>query len=267
VVANCAALPDTLLESELFGYKAGAFTGAHKDKPGRFALASGGTLFLDEIGDVAPAVQVRLLRVLQDRSFEPLGGTRTERADCRLVLATNRSLDELVQSGEFRQDLFYRISVVRVTLPPLRRRKEDIHLLCEHFVARFNRLQDKEVSGVAPETAAILAGHDFPGTVRELENIIEHAFVMCRAGMIEPHHLPVSLRPATGPLGAAPAEAPCSLREAERRAIVEALERNQGHRQKAADELGIHKTTLFRKIAAHGIQPPERDGRSSGRIE
>jgi PAS domain S-box-containing protein len=264
VVANCAALPDTLLESELFGYKAGAFTGANRDKPGRFALARGGTLFLDEIGDMTPALQVRLLRVLQDRSFEPLGGTRAETTDARLVMATNRPLAELVERGEFRHDLFYRINVVRLELPPLRERKEDIPLLIDHFISRFNRLQGKDIGGLSPEAASVLAAHDYPGNVRELENIIEHAFVLCPGGVIEPQHLPAELRPA--PSG--PAEKPgedTTLKKVEADAILQALRRNDWHRQAAADELGIHKTTLFRKIAALGIKLPDEDGRSHRR--
>ncbi|MFH1844232.1 MAG: sigma 54-interacting transcriptional regulator [bacterium] len=261
VVANCAALPDTLLESELFGYKAGAFTGAQRDKPGRFALARGGTLFLDEIGDISPAVQVRLLRVLQERTFEPLGGTASEQTDARVVLATNRNLEELVAQNAFRADLYYRINVLNLVLPPLRDRKEDIPLLVDHFIARFNRLQDRDIAGISPEALAVLAEHDYAGNVRELENFIEHAFVHCRGGLIEPRHLPQAVRPATS--GALLDIRPRSLRELEKQAILAALERNHWHRQAAADELGIHKTTLFRKIAAHGIELPSQDGRSA----
>jgi PAS domain S-box-containing protein len=263
VVANCAALPETLLESELFGYKAGAFTGASKDKPGRFALARGGTIFLDEIGDISPAVQVRLLRVLQEQTFEPLGATKTEESNARVVLATNKHLAELVERGLFRQDLYYRINVVRLVLPPLRERKEDIPLLLEHFIARFNRLQGKDISSISPKTMEILASHDYPGNVRELENIIEHAFVLCQGGMIEPHHLPENLRPRSSTRSGKPAKGTWTLKEAERWAIVEALKRNKWNRQAAADELGIHKTTLFRKIASLGIELPAKDGRSS----
>ena len=190
VAVNCGALPETLLESELFGYKAGAFTGAGKDKPGRFAMAEGGTLLLDEIGEISPALQVRLLRVLQDQIYEPLGGTQSLKANVRVIAATHCDLVALVKKGSFRQDLFYRINVVRIDLPPLRKRKEDISLLVEHFVARFNRIQDKSVSGVSPEVMALLMAHDYPGNVRELENIVEHAFVLCKAGRIEARHLP-----------------------------------------------------------------------------
>jgi transcriptional regulator with PAS, ATPase and Fis domain len=176
-----------------------------------------------------------------------------------VILATNRSLPDLVSRGEFRSDLYYRINVVRMVLPPLRERKEDVPLLVEHFISRFNRLKGKDISGASPETTAILAGHDFPGNVRELENIIEHAFVLCSGGVIEPHHLPVDLRPETASRQDDDAR---TLKQIEKAAILETLRRNHWHRQAAADELGIHKTTLFRKIAALGIQLPDEDGRS-----
>ncbi|MGZ8840914.1 MAG: sigma-54 interaction domain-containing protein, partial [Candidatus Aminicenantales bacterium] len=182
IAVNCGALPETLLESELFGYKAGAFTGANKDKPGRFALARGGTLFLDEIGEVSPALQVRLLRVLQDRRYEPLGGTRSESSDARIMVASNKDLAEQVRGGVFREDLYYRVNVVRIELPPLRRRKEDIPLLVEQFVTRFNRLQQKTVPGITSEALSLLMAHDWPGNIRELENVIERAFILCREG-------------------------------------------------------------------------------------
>lgn len=190
LAVNCGALPDTLLESELFGYKAGAFTGAERDKPGRFSLADSGTLFLDEIGEVSPALQVRLLRVLQEKVFEPLGGTRSVRVDARVIAATNRDLAAQAKKGAFRQDLFYRINVVRMEMPPLRKRKEDIPLLVDHFVTRWNRIQGKSISGVSPEVLSFLMAHDYPGNIRELENIIEHAFVLCAEGRIESRHLP-----------------------------------------------------------------------------
>jgi transcriptional regulator with PAS, ATPase and Fis domain len=263
VVANCSALPDTLLESELFGYKAGAFTGARKDKPGRFALAREGTIFLDEIGEISPASQVRLLRVLQEQTFEPLGSTRTEKTDARVVLATNKSLVALVAKGEFRQDLYYRINVMRLELPPLRERKEDIPPLVDFFITRFNHLKERDISGISPEALAILANHDWPGNVRELENVIEHAFVLCRGGLIELGHLPENLKALSPSSPREPGQENRTLKEIERWAIMEALRRNQWHRQAAADELGIHKTTLFRKIAALGIQLPSVDGRSA----
>jgi PAS domain S-box-containing protein len=252
VAVNCGALPDTLLESELFGHKAGAFTDAKRDRPGRFALAEGGTVFLDEVGDVSPAMQVRLLRVLQERVYEPLGGTVPVEADVRVIAATNRSLDELVAEGRFRRDLYYRINVVRVKLPPLRERKEDIPLLVEHFVARFNGLQGKDIHGVSDETLACLMAHDFPGNVRELENVVEHAFVLCRGPLIEPHHLPEPLRSSAGGPAVA-TRAGATLREMEKVFIIAALKRHGWNRGKAAEELGIHRSTLRRKMQSLGI--------------
>lgn len=261
VAVNCGALPDTLLESELFGYKAGAFTGATKDKPGRFALARGGTLFLDEIGEVSPALQVRLLRVLQERTYEPLGGTRSETAEVRVIVATNKDLMEQMRQGLFREDLYYRVNVVRLELPPLRRRKEDIPLLVEQFVIRFNRLQQKSVQGIAPEALSLLMAHDWPGNIRELENAIEHAFILCNTGEIGIAHLPPEL---TAHIRTA--DAVVDMRSAhdilDAQTIRAALERNDFNRLAAARELGIHKTTLFRRMKKLGITPPPRDGRN-----
>jgi PAS domain S-box-containing protein len=261
VAVNCGALPDTLLESELFGYKAGAFTGAVKDKPGRFALARGGTLFLDEIGEVSPALQVKLLRVLQERSYEPLGSTRSETADVRIIVATNRDLAARVREGFFREDLYYRVNVVRVELPPLRRRKEDIPLLIAQFIERFNRLQGRAVSGVSAEALSLLMAHSWPGNVRELENVIERAFILCPKGPIGIEHLPEELtmhgEPAASPSGSRPARDFLEVQS-----IRAALARTGFNRLAAAKELGMHKTTLFRKMKRLGISLPERDGRS-----
>jgi len=256
VIVNCGALPDALLESEIFGHKAGAFTDAKKDKPGRFALAEGGTVFLDEIGDVSPALQVRLLRVLQDGTYEPLGGTKPLRADVRVVAATNRDLAELVERGEFRQDLYYRINVVKLKLPPLRDRMEDVPLLTDHLIARFNRLRGKDISGVSPDVMTILMNHDFPGNVRELENIIEHAFVLCRGKLVLPEHLPQHLRPKAGKI--LPSSSPTNIRELQAVFIQEALRRNDWNQAATARELGIHKTTLWRQIRRFGIEPPKK---------
>lgn len=260
VAINCGALPDTLLESELFGYKAGAFTGADKDKPGRFALAEGGTLFLDEIAEVSQALQIRLLRVLQERVYEPLGGTASIKANVRVIAATNRNLAGQVKKGAFRQDIYYRINVVRLDLPPLRKRKEDIPLLVEHFVSRFNRTQGKSISGVSPQVMAFLMAHDYPGNIRELENIIEYAFVLCDQNRIEPCHLPDEFI-ARDPLPSSAGEIATAIRAVEAQAIREALQRNHFNRLAAARELGMHKSTLFRKIKALGITLPEKDGR------
>jgi len=249
VAINCGALPDALLESELFGYKAGAFTDARKDKPGRFALAEGGTLFLDEIGDISPAMQTRLLRVLQERVYEPLGGVEPVRADVRVIVATNKSLDALVKEGEFREDLYYRVHVVRMELPSLRDRREDLPLLIDHFVARLNRLKGRDIAGVSDSALARLMEYDFPGNVRELENIIEHAFVLCRSGLIELAHLPPQLRDEGAPtrLGL---PSGLTLAAMEKLLIRDALRRHKGNRAAAARELGIDTSTLFRKIKA-----------------
>ena len=261
VAVNCGALPDNLLESELFGYKAGAFTDAKRDKPGRFARAEGGTLLLDEIGDMSPALQVRLLRVLQEKVYEPLGGTQSVQADVRVLVATNRKLDALVGEGQFRTDLYYRINVVQLTLPGLRERKEDIPLLVDHFVARFNRLQGKDVVGVCEEAMARLMTYDYPGNVRELENIIEHAFVLCPGGLIESSHLPASVGTAAD-AGPAVAGSAMTVKQMERAMILEALRRQGGSRKAAAEELGLHKSTFFRKVKAFDIVLPTRDGRA-----
>jgi PAS domain S-box-containing protein len=260
VAINCGALPDTLLESELFGYKAGAFTGAEKDKPGRFALAEGGTIFLDEISEVSQALQVRLLRALQERTYEPLGGTETRRANVRVIAATNRDLAAQVRKGTFREDLFYRINVLRIELPALRKRKEDIPLLVDHFIVRFNQMQGKSITGVSSEVMALLMAHDYRGNVRELENIIEHAFVLCSEGQIEARHLPSEFA-AHVPLESRPS-IHTSVRAVEAHVIREALRRNHYNRLATARELGMHKSTLFRKVKALGLALPEEDGRS-----
>lgn len=252
VTVNCGALPDPLLESELFGYKAGAFTDARKDKPGRFALAEGGSIFLDEIGDISPALQVRLLRVLQERTYEPLGGTGVIKTDVRVIAATNKELDKLVKNGQFRDDLFYRVNVIRIKLPILKERREDIPILVDHFISRFNKSRNKLISDISPEALSILMQHDFPGNIRELENIIEHAFVICRSGIIEVNDLPENLRPEQE----AAAIESRSMVDLEARFIIEALRKNDWNRQKTATQLGMHKTTLWRKIKKLGIKIP-----------
>ena len=252
VTINCGALPDTLLEAELFGYKAGAFTDARQDKPGRFALAENGTIFLDEIGDISPALQVRLLRVLQERTYEPLGGTDTLTTNARVIAATNQVLAELVERGEFRQDLYYRINVIRLQLPPLRERKEDIPLLVDHFMQFFSSWRGKLITDISPAAMAILMDHDYPGNVRELQNVIEHAFVICRGSLIRVDDLPEYLRP--NERDRVP-EMP-SLGELESQLIVSTLRKHGWNRGLAAKELGIHKTTLWRKMKRFGIEPP-----------
>ncbi|MFH1155984.1 MAG: sigma 54-interacting transcriptional regulator [Pseudomonadota bacterium] len=259
---NCGALPDTLLESELFGYKAGAFTNAVKDKPGLFALARGGTLFLDEIGDTSPAFQARLLRVLEEREFQPLGAVKKETADVRVIAASNRDLTTLVGRDEFRQDLFYRINVVRLRLPTLKQRMEDIPLLIDHFIQRLNWIRGKSIPGVEHQALAMIMSHDFPGNIRELENIIEHAFVLCPEGHIRPEHLPGFLARETRPdMALSFRDDP--VKSAEIQLILSTLKKNNYNRKASARDLGIHKSTLFRKIDRLGIPLPAIDGRST----
>lgn len=253
VAINCGALPDTLCESELFGYKAGAFTDAKRDKPGRFALAQNGTIFLDEIGDISPAVQVRLLRVLEERVYEPLGSTKTIKTNARVIAATHRNMKELVQEGRFREDLYFRIDVIKLSLPPLCERKEDIPLLVDHFIRHFNHLTGRKIVGITQEAMAALMLYDWPGNVRELENAIEHGFVLCRGELIRLQHLPERLIPENGamlvPTG-------LTLKEIEKRAIQQALDRNQWKKIATARELGIDKNTLRRKINRFNIVRP-----------
>lgn len=261
VPVNCGALPDTLLESELFGYKAGAFTDARKDKPGRFALADKGTLFLDEIGDISVAMQVRLLRVLQDRQFEPLGSIKAEKSDARIIAAANKDLAKLVRSGKFREDLFYRVRVIHIKLPDLKSRREDIPLLVNHLVSKLNRLKGRGIIGVSGGVMAHLMEYDYPGNVRELENILEHAFALCDGDLIEPDHLPPEHRPGTAPAPAGGKTA-TSLKAMEKTIIKEVLLRHGGCRKRAARELGIDVSTLYRKIKAMKIPAPPNDGRN-----
>jgi PAS domain S-box-containing protein len=248
---NCGALPDTLLESELFGYKKGAFTHAVKDKPGKFSLARGGTVFLDEIGDTSPAFQVSLLRVLQEHEYTPLGGLEKEQTDVRIIAATNRDLSELMAADQFRQDLYYRVNVVRLFLPPLRQRMEDVPLLVERFISKLNLRQGKFIQGVDPPVLAAFMAHSFPGNIRELENIIEHAFVLCQQGTITREHLPGFLSKTPVPCQAPPDD---PVKAAQITLISDALARNNFNRNAAAKDLGIHKSTLFRRIKKLGIQ-------------
>jgi len=256
VAVNCGALPDTLLESELFGYKAGAFTDAKKDKPGRFRLADKGTLFLDEIGDISTAMQVRLLRVLQEKTYEPLGAVESARTDVRIITATNKKLEDLVKDRKFREDLYYRINVVRLALPCLRERMEDIPLLVAHFIQHFNAIQKKDISGMTDEALACLMSYDYPGNIRELANILERAFILCKAGMIEAYHLPESLWIHKSADKDQHPLKTLSLKGMEAIFLANALRRNDWNRLKTARQLGMHKSTLFRKIKALHIQVP-----------
>jgi len=262
IAVNCGALPDTLLESELFGYKKGAFTGAVIDKKGRFALAEKGTLFLDEIGEITPTLQVRLLRILQERCYEPLGSTKAECSDARIITATNQNLLQLVKQEKFRKDLFYRINVVRIDLPPLRQRKEDIPLLINHFIEKFNKLLMKDIEGVSIEVSSMLMAYDWPGNIRELENIIERAFVLCSGRLINTQNLHeeiICCRITNDKL----TDMVTVKRISEKKAIINALKHNNFNRTTAAKELNVHKTTLYRKIKLLKIDLPKKNGRIS----
>jgi PAS domain S-box-containing protein len=252
VALNCAAIPETLLESELFGYKRGAFTDAKRDKPGRIAAAEGGTLFLDEIGDLPRLTQVKLLRFLQDRVYEPLGSNSSVRANVHVIAATNSDLLELVRVGTFREDLYFRLNVVQIEIPPLCQRAEDVPLLVSHYVRLFRESTGKAIQGLSEEAMACLMGYAFPGNVRELENVVERAFIMCQGDRIGMEHLPASVVQSAGPtLTILPA---CtSIAAAETSAVRAALERNNGNRTRAAAELGIHRTTLIRKLRQAGL--------------
>lgn len=255
VPVNCAALPDTLLESELFGHKAGAFTDAKRDKPGRFTLADGGTIFLDEIGDISPGMQVRLLRVLQDQMIEPLGSIKPTPVNVRVIAATNKNLRKLIKQGRFREDLYYRIRIIQLDLPLLRDRREDIPLLIDRLIRKFNIRFGKNIAGISDAVMKILMDYDYPGNVRELENIIEHAFILCRGGLIEVHHLPMEMRGI--PQETTSSIMNMSLREMENYMIREALHRYNGSRKKTAEQLGIDLSTLYRKIKKFDIEMPD----------
>lgn len=248
ITVNCAAIPDNLLESELFGYVRGAFTDAKKDRLGRFALADGGSVFLDEIGEISPAMQVKLLRILQEKEFEPLGSSETIKVDVRVIAATNKSLDGEVEAGRFREDLFYRLNVVRIELPPLSERREDIPLLVDHFISRFNALQGCNVKRISDRALAALMEAPFPGNIRELENAIEHAFVVCRTDTIRLSHLPPSFERFDRQPKIVTGDQEKPFEAAETHVIREALERHNGNRMKTAGELGISRNTLWRKM-------------------
>lgn len=263
ITVNCGALPDNLLESELFGYKAGAFTDARTDRLGLFAAADNGTILLDEIGDTSTAFQVKLLRVLEEGDYTPLGSTRPLRTNARVIAATNRDLQQMIGGGEFRRDLFYRVNVISLALPPLRERPEDILLLAGRFIEKMNRRKNKMISGLSAAAQELLRAHHYPGNIRELENIIEHAFVLCRNGEITPDHLPASLfqRSRKECLQSENFDLKTAAAAGEKQIIFRALEQTGYNRTAAAARLGMHKSTLFRKINKLGIVLPETDGR------
>jgi PAS domain S-box-containing protein len=258
VTVNCGALPETLLESELFGYKAGAFTDAKQNKEGRFAAAEKGTLFLDEIGDIPQSLQVKLLRVLQNRVYEPLGSNVSVKADVRIITATNRDLQELVNQGQFREDLFYRLNVVKIHLPPLRERMEDVPILIDHFIKQYSAQQGKDIVGISSGALNLLMRYNYPGNIRELENIIEYAFILCEGGFIQPEHLPEPFAvPATRKEASEEKnikQGLQSLEEIEKQAIYMTLERNNWKRMATCRELGISKDTLRRKIDRYKLE-------------
>ena len=252
VAVNCSALPDNLLESELFGYVQGAFTDAKKDKPGRFALAEGGTIFLDEVDSLTPATQVKLLRVLQEKEYEPLGATKSKKANVRVISTTKTNLLKLVQNNEFRDDLYFRLDVVKIELPPLLARRDDIPLLINHFVEKFNHKTDKSVSGVSSKVLETLMNYGFPGNVRELENIMEHAFVMCSDEEIKFKHLPQEIQNLEVQcLNKTTPNSP--LQDSECRLLIEALEKYNWNKVKTAEELQHHRSTLWRKMKKYGL--------------
>jgi two-component system response regulator HydG len=251
VAVNCAALPETILEAELFGVEKGAFTGAVARKEGRFERASGGTLFLDEVGELSPSAQVKLLRVLQEGEVERLGGTQTIKVDVRLVAATNKDLPREVAEGRFREDLYYRLNVVEVRIPSLATRREDIPLLAEHFLKRYAAKNSKQVRGFSDAAVGVLENYAWPGNIRELEHAVERAVVLSRGDVIDTHDLPEAVR--KGPMGSAsqiviPMGTP--MDEIERRVIHETLRQTKGDKNLAARMLGIAARTIYRKLAA-----------------
>jgi len=247
IPVNCAAIPDTLLESELFGHEKGAFTGAVQARRGKFELAQGGTLFLDEIGEMPLALQAKLLRVLQEKTFERVGGSREIRADVRVLAATNRNLENDVRDGLFREDLYYRLQVFPLQLPPLRERQDAIPVLTDHFVRHFCRLTGKKVPGVTPEAMAALQSYQWPGNIRELQNVFERAVILARSA-ISVEDLPATLM-ATASAG----KDLGGLKGVEREAILAALKRSDGNRRRAAEELGLSRRTLQYRLKEYGL--------------
>jgi len=257
IKVSCAALPENLLESELFGYMKGAFTDAVKDKPGRFELADKGTIFLDEVGEIPKSIQAKLLRVLEEQEFERLGGTKTIKVDVRIIAATNKDLREAINRNEFREDLYYRLNVVSISLSPLRERSDDVPLLVKHFIEKFNQKTGKHIVSVASDAMDILLDYHWPGNVRQLENAIEHAFVHCQGKIIQPQHLPDEIVPEGKVIvkNALATENP--LVQLEKSIILEKLQKNNWNREKTAAQLKMSYTTLWRKLKKYGILPSQ----------
>lgn len=264
VVINCAALTETLLESELFGHEKGAFTGAIAQKKGKLELAHGGTVFLDEIAEISPVLQSKLLRALQEREFDRVGGTRSIRVDLRFIAATNQNLEAAVQEGRFRHDLYYRLNVISLTMPPLRERREDIPLLARYFAARYGGRCNRATTGISPEATSYLLNYEWPGNVRELENAIERAIVLATADCICPEDLPESILEVASPPVNIPAMYHDAVKQAKRRIIQDALEQAGGHYVEAAALLGLNPTYLHRLIRNMNLQSAARKPLSAG---
>ncbi|MCG8571623.1 MAG: sigma 54-interacting transcriptional regulator [Spirochaetes bacterium] len=250
VAVNLSALPDNLLESELFGYKKGAFTGAVKDKLGRLAIAQGGTLFIDEIGEISLSFQVKLLRIIQEKEFEPLGAEQKEKADVRFIFASNKNLYNLIDKGIFREDLYYRINVIKISLPPLKERMEDIPFLVNYFITHFNKINNKNIQGIDHEALNILMHYSYQGNIRELRNIVEHCFVLCKEDLIQLKHFPSYILDKMK-INYSPVDK--TLKSAEKQIIIESLKRNKNRKDITARELGIDSSTLWRKIKKYNI--------------
>jgi len=272
IKVNCGALPESLLESELFGHQRGAFTGADRDKPGMFRLAHGGTIFLTEVGDLPLALQVKLLTVLDDREFFPLGGSKKVRVDVRVIAATHRNLAELVKAGKFREDLYYRLNVLRLHLPPLRERSGDLPVLLDHFLQKFVSHDKKGIKGFSPQAISVLSNYSYPGNIRELRNIVEYAVTICQGPTIQVEHLPkfvlaAEATPAaeqdyekvsetaerSGARSPTPSPDATKWSEVERQMIIDALRQTGGRRTQAAKILGWGRSTLWRKLKEHGL--------------
>jgi Nif-specific regulatory protein len=255
IKVNCAALPETLLESELFGYEKGAFTGATAFKPGRFERAQGGTLFLDEIGDLNPSIQTKLLRVIQEKEFDRLGGRQPIQSDVRIIAATHQDLEKIVEEKRFREDLYYRLNVFPIYLPPLRDRRTDILLLAEHFLEKFNKEHHKNIRRISTPAIDMLMQYHWPGNVRELQNCLERAVLICEGEAIKAHHLPPTLQTAESSNTQSRLTFDQAVEAVEKELIIEALKKTNGNRTRAAEQLGITQRIINYKIDRYGIEP------------